>query len=197
MIVIIEFSSSGTERVLNVMPHDQPTIAEMWIANYLTEKMASMSYAPAEKNQKYVSYYVSSGVDTLDSTEPTGSAMYNQMSLIKRYKRIHPGYIYNTGEWTLETVLSVKYIMYSPQNDTAKTRDWQELNDEINKSVLCQLDRDNLYYVIGEIDDKLKLMCPQLSCHFTEALAQTLRASYKDIYKTTIRRMKRLRGKDE
>lgn len=190
MIVIIEISDNQNERIINVMPHNQPTVAEMWIANYLTDKMESMGYAPVEKNTKYVSYYVSSGADSTESN-------YNQMSLIKRYKRIHPGYIYNSGEWTQETLLTVRYIMHTPQNDVSKTREWQELNDDINKSVLCQLDRDNLYYVIGEVDAKLKVMSPELSCHFTDALSQTLRSSYKDLYKTIIRRMKRLRGKEE
>lgn len=181
LIIIKSNNNDNTQEVLNVMPHNEIKIAEAWMGSYMTKEMQSLSYAPVTKNTKYVSYMITEQLVN-DSLE---------MTLMKRYKRIHTGYIYNSGEWIEESLFTLQYLLFTPKNEQSKTKEWQELNTDINKSVLSQLDRDNLHYVLNQLDHNIKSMTPEISIHFTDMLAQILRNNYKELYRTVIRRFKK------
>lgn len=186
MIIITE-NTNDTQRVLNVMHHTEIKIAEAWMGSYVSRQMASLGEEPTPKDMKYVSYFINE--DLKDNRI--------EMTLVKRYKQIHTGYIYNSGEWVEDILFTLKYMTYDLPVDATKTQSWQELNTEINKAVMSQLDRDNLYYVLGQVDSRLKLAMPDVSIHFTDVLSQTLRTSYKDLFRSILRRMKRAHGKTD
>jgi hypothetical protein len=149
-------------------------------AKYLVNQMESLHYCPNPKDTKYVSYAVKNEG--------------NVYRLVKRYKQVYRGYVYNSSERTETILCTVRYLEFDGDNipfDGISSNLWNDLNTEINHRVLKEMDRDSLYQLFGDLQSRLKCKSNWTTPEFTSLLSETLKSFHKELFSNIAKRMRR------
>ena len=173
------------DQVINVIYGDSVSLVEKWISDYLITEVESLHMCPLSKDTKMVSYQIEQ------------NSSRNEWKLMKQYKKIHPGYVYNTSEKIKEQLSSVRYMEYnSTATPSTETPLWNNLNEEINLRVIKQLDKDSLFQVFTDIQDKIKSKQTWTSSEYTGVVSEVVRNFKKELYSNIAKKLKRFGKKN-
>lgn len=183
MHIILKTSSEKTE-VINIFYGDDINLINNWIKEHINDSIESLKLAPLNKDVRLLSY------ETVENQ--------NKFELIKRFKKINPGYIYNSSERLTETVYTITYLEYNGINKfnteqyvLKDNNKWADINTEINNRVLKQLDKESLYQILTKIQGSIKLKSHWNYTEYTSLVSETLKAFKKELYSSIAKRLKR------
>ena len=80
--------------------------------------------------------------------------MFYNFQLLKKYKRVNRGYIYNSSERIIDVLYSISILEFDSEKQTSplKTSDmYKSVNIEINNRILKSLDKDNILCIFNTI----------------------------------------------
>lgn len=186
---VILRSDKKEQQVINLIYGDNIYITKAWVLEYLNNEKESLTMCPNE--DKYISH-ISYKIEEIN---------YNAWELIKLYKRVNKGYIYNTSERLQEHIFTVK-IMEFNGNQESKVGDiqvnniWRDLNNEINNRVLKQLDKESLYQVMIKIQEQVNIKSIWNRNEYTSLISETIKDFKKELYSNIVKKLKRF-GKKE
>ncbi|NBP01352.1 MAG: hypothetical protein EBU90_14655 [Proteobacteria bacterium] len=181
MFVVLR-QDSDSEQVVNIIHGTDTSIVKSWISEYLHSEMESQSMCPALPDTKYNAY-------TIEDDETSGVSR-----LVKRYKQVHRGYVYNSSERKESTVCAVRYLEFNGDNMTFESISkglWNDLNAEINYRVIRQMDKDSLVQVIGCIQQGMSTKNNWTTSEFTALVSETLKSFRKELFSSITKRMRR------
>lgn len=146
MFIVLKKQSGNSDEVLNMFYGETETGVAIFIKEYINEDIEKLKLQPNLSTEKYVEYEIENNK--------------NITNLIKSYKKIHKGYIYNSSERIKETLYTLEVLEYDcnkslPTNIPSNNL-WLNLNDEINNRVLKQLDKESLYQIFVKIQAAIK-----------------------------------------
>jgi hypothetical protein len=176
-----EVNGIGCDEVINVIYGENESIAKQWITEHLVGEIERLSIEPkaSDSDTKNVSYIVTDDSDT--------------STLIRKYKKVNRGYVYNTSEKVDEVVCSVRYLEF--QGKALATEGvsgmWSDLNVEINNRVLKQLDKDSLFQVMNHIQQSVYAKSTWNKHEFTGMVSETIKDFKKELYSNVAKKMKR------
>lgn len=117
-VVLIE--SGGVKNIVNVIYGKEIETAKDWVYNYLIKRVQSM---------ESLLMCNTLGYKILEDPD-----IKNQYSIVREYKEIVPGYIYNSYKKEFEIVLECMILEYRDQNlQTNKKKYLEEYNKMVNK----------------------------------------------------------------
>lgn len=180
MFIILKQSPSENDEILNVFYCDELTLIRNWVKDYINNDIVSYRYIPVQKYTKYVSYELNDGD--------------NHFQLLRKYKRIHPGYVYNSSELITEVIYTITILEFDsnkPVRNLESSEMWRNINSEINNRVLKQLDKDSLFQVFCTVQEKISKKRDWNRTEFIGVLSETLRNFRKELYSSIAKRLKR------
>ena len=120
-IILKQSSREGeNDQILNMFYCPNQTIIRDWVKNWIkTDIKAKNEASDADKQQ--------------DITYEINDAETN-FQLIKRYKKIHKGYIYNLSEKVSEIDYKISILEFNDNlsTETLENEKWSDINNEIN-----------------------------------------------------------------
>jgi hypothetical protein len=186
MYIIVRCQDNCAEEVLNIIYGSCENLAIDWINQYLITEMTSLTFCPPLQNTKNVSYKI----EECDS---------NCSKLVRQFKKIHQGYIYNSSEKLIETICTVKFLEYTgstPVIDTSVNPLWTNINSEINNRVIKHLDTDTLRRLFRDIQVKVNTKRIWTNVEYISLVGSTLKEFRKELFKSIAKKTKRF-GKQQ
>jgi hypothetical protein len=182
MFVLLKEES---QEVINVLFGDVSRVRK-WIEGYLQSEIISYSYMPLQKDVRNAKYsFTCNGEDSY--------------KLIKTYKKIHKGYVYNSSDRVQEVLYTIKFLEYHTKDCMSRSENgtllWNDINVEINSRVLKQLDKDSMYQVIMEVQDRIPLKGTWDREEYTHMVTDVLQDFRKESYSAVVKKMKRFGSK--
>lgn len=175
----IHFPSENDE-VLNIFYTSDLIHVRDWIKEYINQDIISYSYSPIEQDLKYLTYELNDGE--------------HNFQLLKKYKRVNRGYIYNSSERIIDVLYSISILEFDSEKQTSplKTSDmYKSVNIEINNRILKSLDKDNILCIFNTIQDKIYKKNNWNKSEFVSVVSDTLREYKGALYKSISKRVKR------
>lgn len=187
MFIIIKQCDSNSE-VLDIFYCDNITLIRNWIKEYINIDIVSYSYTPIEKNIRDIEYEIK---DNQDSFE-----------LLKKYKSINKGYIYNSSEYITESIYSIRIYNFDKNKNTKDyninlgSNMWGDINKEINNRVLKQLEKDCLLEIFNTIQEKINTRISWNNTEFINLISETIKHFKTNLYKSISKRIKQTNKKN-
>lgn len=188
MYIILKQSSREGEndKILNMFYCSNQTIIRNWIKDYIRNDIITR-----KENDK-----------CQDVTYEINDAETN-FQLIKLYKKISKGYIYNSTAKLSEIIYKISILEFynnlktftedfdKGQGTALNNEKWADINNEINNRVLKQLDQNSLYQIIMEIESKIRTKSTWNRTEYVGLVSETIQKFKKSLYSTIAKRMKR------
>lgn len=188
MYIILKQSSREGEndKILNMFYGSNQTIIRNWIKDYIRNDIITR-----KENDK-----------CQDVTYEINDAETN-FQLIKLYKKISKGYIYNSTAKLSEIIYKISILEFDNnlktftedfdkgQGTALNNEKWADINNEINNRVLKQLDQNSLYQIIMEIESKIRTKSTWNRTEYVGLVSETIQKFKKSLYSTIAKRMKR------
>lgn len=184
MFIILQKIPGISDKVLNVIYGEEDAYAKKWISEYLISQIDSLAMCPAFTCQKYVSYVVE-------------SKECGDMALVKKYKKVHKGYIYNTSKLVSEELMKIAILEFDGDNilfQVEKCLDY-EITNEINKRVIKQLDKESLCQVFSRVHNRVETKKHWNSYEFTGLVSEVIKNFKKELYSSIVKKLKRFGNK--
>lgn len=179
MYIVISKEQSK-EKVLNILYTDDSSDIRKYIMDYLKEKTNSLLMTPIENGIKKLEY----SIEEKDE----------RYTLIKSYKKVLPGYVYNTSTKIREIIIEIRSISYDggvEYNPKAYDALYTEINGEINKRVLKQLDQESLYQIITKIQENINIKNEWTKKEYTSMTNEIIKNFKKELYSSIAKKLKR------
>lgn len=186
MFIIVKHnnhSPSENDEVLNIFYTVDSTCIRDWIKEYINQDIISYSYSPIEEDLKYLTYELNDGEQNFQ--------------LLKKYKRISRGYIYNSSERITDVLYSISVLEFDSEKNKTTTDPlqgshmWKSVNVEINNRILKSLDKDSILRIFNVIQDKIHTKNNWNKTEFISVVSDTLREYKGAMYKSISKRLKR------
>jgi hypothetical protein len=183
MYIIIK-TIENKDQVLNILYGTDSTPVSAWVLEYLEQQVQSLKMTPYQENIKYISY----SVKNIDG--------FN-FELLKSYKKVNKGYVYNSSEKITEILQKIKILEYNENHVDSLhsvqfgTDMWSNLNEEINNRVLKQLDKESFYQIFQKIQNSIKRKRTWTNIEFTALVIDVVKDFKKELYSSIAKRMKR------
>jgi hypothetical protein len=179
-IIVKKFLDGSKDKVLNTFYGDNVTIVKEWIRGYISQEIDSLQMSPTPQNLRNIAYSIEENDDTF--------------ALVKSFKQIHKGYIYNSSERVQQTLYNIDLLECEGKfEESLKKNDlWVNLNDNINNRVLRQMDKDSLYQVFIKIQSGIHKKESWNHTEFTSLISEIVKSFKKDLYSSIAKRMKRV-----
>jgi len=179
MYIILRQAPSEIDKILNIFYSSDITPIRNWVKEYINEEIESYKLAPNSSNIKNVFYELNDGEFCFQ--------------LLKRYKKINKGYVYNSSEKMTDIIYSISILEFDSNHckhlETSEM--WKNVNQEVNNRVLKQLDKDTLLQIIKKLEQRISTKNIWNKTEFVGLLTETLRSSRKDLYSSIAKRLKR------
>jgi hypothetical protein len=179
MFIILK-KEQENEQVANVLYTDNINIVYNWISKTIMDEIESLMLCPLRKGERDVTCV---SIDNIDG-----------MSLVRRYKKLHKGYIYNVYDNIEEEVFSLRFLEYDGMSKSVDSGDfkmWKSINDEINGRILKQLDRDSLYKIMSTVQIVINTKDTWTGAEYTGIVSEAIRDFKKQLYENVKKRIKR------
>jgi hypothetical protein len=180
MFIVVKNNNHYDDEVLNIFYTDDLTYIRDWIKEYINQDIISYSYSPIEKNIKCLTYELNDGE--------------HNFQLLKKYKRVNQGYIYNSSERITDVLYSISVLEFNSEKKTTQLQGsnmWKSVNVEINNRVLKRLDKDSILTIFNVIQDKIHTKNIWNKTEFISVVSDTLKEYKKEMYKSISKRVKR------
>lgn len=171
------------EKIIKIHNDNIDTI-QYWIDEYLESEIKSLTMCPVSKDTRCVSFQIIKNG--------------HLFQLVKTYKKINRGYIYNSSDMLSEIVLELKVIecddtvFAESLNLTKKTEFWFKFNNDVNGSMIKQLDRESMYNVFVHVLQLTEQKPKKIQEEIQNVLHSSLRTIKRDLYNSTMKRIKRM-----
>lgn len=179
---------SNTEDVINIFYGENNDYVADWINTYFEQEIESLKMMPCEENIR---------PDSLDYFVEMENNMFY---LVKKYKQILKGYVYNTYEKILEKLYSIRYLTFDNVNvilDKVKESSslWNGINSEITHRVMRQVDQESLYRINLNFEAAIKTK-ENWNCKELIMMRNEITKNYKkELYSSIVKKMKRFEKK--
>jgi len=183
MFIIVKHNNhfpSENDEVLNIFYTVDLTCIRDWIKEYINQDIISYSYSPIEEDLKYLTYELNDGE--------------HNFQLLKKYKRISRGYIYNSSERITDVLYSISILEFDSEKKTTPLQGshmWKSVNVEINNRILKSLDKDSILTIFNVVQDKIHSKNNWNKTEFISVVSDTLREYKGAMYKSISKRLKR------
>lgn len=183
MFIIVKHNNhfpSEIDEVLNIFYTTDLISVRNWIKEYINQDIISYSYSPIEQDLKYLTYELNDGE--------------HNFQLLKKYKRISRGYIYNSAERITDILYSISILEFDSNKTTSSLQEsdmWKNVNVEINNRILKNLDKDSILTIFNTIQDKIHKKNNWNKTDFVSVVTHTLREYKGAMYKSISKRIKR------
>ena len=179
-IILKQSSIEGeNDEILNMFYCSNQTIIRNWIKEFIRNDIITR-----KENDKQIN-------DKINLTYEINDAETN-FQLIKLYKKISKGYIYNSSEKLSEIIYKISVLEFDECSTPALNNEkWSDINNEINNRVLKQLDQDSLYQIIIELESKIRTKSTWNRTEYVSLVSETIQKFKKSLYSTVAKRMKR------
>ena len=188
-IIIKQDFISNTEDVINIFYGENTEYVENWINTYFEQEMESLKMMPCEGNIKY---------DSLDYFVEMENNMYY---LVKKYKHVLKGYIYNTSEKISEKLYSIRCLTFDNVNvvldKVNKDSLWNGINSEITHRVMRQVDQDSLYRINLNFEAAIKTKDNWNSTELIMMRNEITKNYKKELYSSIVKKMKKFEKKQK
>ena len=178
-IILKQSSREGeNDEILNMFYCSNQTIIRNWIKEFIRNDIINR-----KENDKHQ-----------DLTYEINDAETN-FQLIKLYKKISKGYIYNSSDKLSEIIYKISILEFddnlSVSTPALNNEKWSDINNEINNRVLKQLDQNSLYQIIIELESKIRTKSTWNRTEYVGLVSETIQKFKKSLYSTIAKRMKR------
>lgn len=188
-IILKKDLKSDSEEVLNVFYGENDSFIENWINVYLEQEMESLKMSPLDKNVK---------PDSMNFFVEIKDGVYY---LVKTFKVILKGYIYNSSEKVSEKLFSVRCLQFDniqPMLEKVESQPlWNGINSEIYNRVLKQVDRDSLYKINMNFDAAVKTKETWTSTELVMLKTEITKNYKKELYSSVVKKMKKFEKKNK
>ena len=181
MHIILKKTLHNNDEILNIFYCQDETMIRNWIKEYIQKDIEKMQI---ENNATF----------EINDAE-------KDFQLIKKFKQINKGYIYNSSEKIAEVVYNISMLEYlglaeptslsSTSSTIKESHKWADINNEINKRVLKSLDKDTLYQIITRLESKIKTKGTWNRTEYVGMVSDTIQNYKKKLYSSIAKRMKR------
>ena len=186
-IIIKKDLLSNIEEVVNVFYGENDTYIENWINSYFDQEIDGLKMTPCEGNIK---------PDSLDYFVEIEDNIYY---LVKKYKMILKGYIYNSSEKVSEKLLSIRCLKFNnidPLLNKVKSQPlWNGINSEVTRRVMQQVDKDTLYQINMKFEGAIKTKETWNSTELVMLQNEITRTHKKELYSSIVKKMKKFEKK--
>lgn len=179
MYIILKTSPSDNDEIVNMFYCNDLTIIRNWVRQYIEKDIKSLEFCPQTEDLRNITYELN------DADK--------NMELIKKYKRISKGYIYNSSERIVDTIYSISILEFDSDKCTglSSSNQFQNINCEINRRILRQLDKDSLLHVFMKIQQRIDTKNSWNKTEYTGLVSETIKNFKKQLYTSISKKMKR------
>jgi hypothetical protein len=187
MQVIIKKEQSNEDIINVIYGKNTDILVDEWINNYMNIEIESLKYCP-------------NPVDIVDISYSFESEN-NIYTLIKTFKNIKRGYIYNTSSFVFETIFKIHVLSFDESEfldiDLNESSLEQELANiqEINNRIMKDLSHNDLYEAHTRFDTALTTKEHWLKSELILLKNQILKEFKKELYSGVVKRMKKFNKK--
>lgn len=186
-IIIKKDLLSNSEEVVNVFYGENDTYIENWINSYFDHEIEGLKMTPCEGNIKS---------DSLDYFVEIEDSVYY---LVKKYKVVLKGYIYNSSEKVSQRLFSIRCLSYDnidPLLNKIQSQPlWNGINTEVTHRVMRQVDKDTLYQINMKFEGAIKTKDTWNSTELVMLQNEITRTHKKELYSSIVKKMKKFEKK--
>lgn len=186
MHIILKQSSEGENEILNMFYCPNQILVRNWVKEWIANDIAKRTEieqnceTKKQTDVKSITYEINDG-DT-------------NFQLIRKYKKLYKGYIYNSSEKLAQVIYKI-YILDFDENVSVPAfvndEKWADINNEINNRVLKRLDKNSLYQIIIELESKMKIKSSWNRTEYVGLVSETIQNFKKALYSSIAKRMHR------
>ena len=196
MQIIIRYDfSTNTENILNILYGEDLDYTQKWINSYVNDEIMSLKMAP--NNNPLIK------IDTIDYNVNNKE---NVLTIIKNYKKIKEGYIYNATQKYSDKLFSIRFLNFDESvsqingqesflSNISKNIEVNALKEsivcEINHRVLKQLDQPSLYQIFLKFEAAIKTKSSWTSTELINLESESIKSFKKQLYSNITKRLKR------
>jgi hypothetical protein len=180
MYIILQTFPSDIDEVLNVFYCEDITIVRNWVRQYIETEIKSLEFCPGTQGLKNITYELNDADKNIE--------------LIKKYKRVSKGYIYNSSERIVDVIYSISILEFDSNKCVTgliSSNNWENFNTEINKRVLRQLDKESLFQVFMKLQQRIDTKTHWNKTEYTGLVTETVKNFKKQLYSSITKKMKR------
>jgi hypothetical protein len=181
MYIILKTTPSDNDEIVNVFYCQDITIVRNWVRQYIETDIKSLEFCPGTQDLKNITYELNDADKNIE--------------LIKKYKRVSKGYIYNSSERIVDVIYSISILEFDSDNCVTgliSSNNWENFNTEINKRVLRQLDKESLFQVFMKLQQRIHTKTHWNKTEYTGLVTETVKSFKKQLYTSITKKMKRL-----
>lgn len=182
MYIVLEryFEQCDKENVINIIQTSDDLSVEKWIEEYILNKIKSLKYSPLQKDIKDIDYIIK---------HSNNSFVVSQI-----LTKVLSGYLYNTTNKTTVELFDIRYISYNGENvlfNSNKNELCLKLNSEINNRILRQLDKDSLYQIFVNLQQRISFTKNWNNESYSEMISEVVGNFKKELYSNVVKKLQR------
>lgn len=180
MYIILKTSPSDNDEIINIFYCNDLTIVRNWVRQYIETDIKSLEFCPRTEDLRNITYELNDADKNIQ--------------LIKKYKRISKGYIYNSCERIVDIIYSISILEFDSDKcvtGLSCSNQFQNVNNEINRRILRQLDKDSLFKVFMKIQERIHTKQTWNKTEYTCLVSETIKNFKKQLYTSISKKMKR------
>jgi hypothetical protein len=178
---------SNSEEVINIFYGENDNYIENWITTYFDQEIDALKMTNLNINSEDLDFFV----------EIRDNIYY----LIKKYKVILKGYIYNSSEKISNNMFSIRCLSYNnidPLLNKIQTQSlWNGINSEVTHRVMKQVDKDTLYQINMKFESAIKTRDTWNSTELVMLQNEITRTHKKELYSSIVKKMKKFEKKQK
>lgn len=182
-IIIKKDLLTNSEEVLNVFYGENDTYIENWVNAYFEQEIEGLNMTPYEGNMK---------PDSLDFFVEIEDNVYY---LVKKYKVLLKGYIYNSSEKVSEKLFSIRCLSYDNidplLNKIQNQPLWNGINSEVSHRVMKQVDKETLFQINMKFESAIKTRDTWTSTELVMLQNEVTKTHKKELYSSIVKKMKK------
>lgn len=182
-VVIRNDHVNNSETVEHIVYGDNTALANHHVSQLVLAELESQATIPQQRYEREVTF-------SAEESETDSS-----VTIVKQYKRVVPGYVYNSHKRVRELVCTFRVLAYddsrAPSFEPLHSGLWGNINQEINHRVMKKMDKESLYQVLCSVESVLLKKVSWTGIEYIAVLSETLRTFKKDLYSNVARRMQR------
>lgn len=171
MYIILKNNPYENDEVINLFYCQDSTIVRAWVQEYIKTDIVSLMHCPLVEGVKAMTYELNDADKNLQ--------------LIKRYKRVNKGYIYNSSDRITEIVYSISILEFDSENTgdgLHASNDWKNINNEINRRILGRLDKESLFQIFVKVQGYIDTKRSMTSTEYTGFISEIISKFKKELY---------------
>jgi hypothetical protein len=169
------------EDVINIFYGENESYINEWIVKYFEQEILRLTNENGDAD-----FFV----------ELSESIFY----LVKKYKKVSKGYIYNSTEKIDEKIQSIRLLDFDSSKQlaiNASTNNlWNDINNEINHRIMKQIDHESLYQINMKFEGAIKTKNNWNSTELVMLQNEITKQHKKELYSSIVKKVKKFNKKN-